>query len=391
MRTPTCIFALLGLTSIAAAQSEVVGVNIRLNESFKSETVDFVNNYTILGGETRNLYGIDFNADSTILYGIDDATFEIVTIDPDLGVSTPTGVFATGLPDGLTGLTAAADGTTWYVSEYDGFDSWLSVGDIVTGVFTRVGTVPMSDGIVIDIAINAAGDLYGMSISTDSLLSIDTATGIGTDIGPTGLASNFAQGMDFDPVSGELYAAIYTGGGTGQWSTLDLTTGLATQLEDTLPLNAEMEIAIREIDLSVGSNYCAAAVNSTGVSAEISAAGSDVVMDNDLTLTASSLPTNAFGFFIVSSTQGFVMMPGGSSGNLCIVGDIGRYVGAGQIQNSGAAGAFSLAVDLTMIPQPMGAVSTNAGDTWNFQTWFRDSSPGGPTSNFTNGLEILFQ
>ena len=256
MRTPTYVLTLLGMTSIAAAQSEVAGIDIRSDQLFVSQTVDFVSNFTTLGPDSRFLFGIDFNADSTVLYGIDDDTLEIVTIDLDLGVTTPTGVLASGLPNGLTGMTAASDGTTWYVSEFDGTDSYLLIGDITTGVFTRVGTVPITTGAVVDIAINTAGDLYAMSVSTDTLLSVDTTTGIGTTIGPTGFNTLFAQGMDFDPVSGDLYAAIYTGGGSGYFSIFDLTTGMATALEDTMPLNAEMEIAIREIDTSIGTNYC---------------------------------------------------------------------------------------------------------------------------------------
>ena len=392
MRTPTCIFALLGLSSIAAAQSEVIGINIRGDESFRSETVDFVNNYTVLGIETRSLFGIDWNADATILYGIDDTSFEVVTIDPVMGISTPTGVLAAGLPDGLTGLTAAADGTTWYVSEYDGTDSFLAVGDITTGVFARVGTAPMDPGLVIDIAIDASGNLFGLTLGGDSLISIDTVTGLGTTIGPIGLNANFAQGMDFDPVSGDLYAAVYTGGGTGKFCTLDLITGIANQLEDTFVLNAEMEIAIREVPTtSVGMSYCATVINSTGAAGELTGVGSTAVMNNNLLLTASNLPANAFGFLLVSSDQGFVMMPGGSSGNLCLSGGIGRYVGPGQIMNSGMGGTFSLTADLTMIPQPNGFVGTASGDTWNFQAWFRDSGPTGTSSNLTNGLEIMFQ
>ncbi len=391
MKSPTCILALLGLTSIAAAQSQVVGVDVRQNQSFMSETVDFVPNWTNLAAETRNLYGLDWNADSTVLYAIDDASLEIVTIDPVLGISTPTGAFLQGSPDGLTGLTAASDGTTWYLSEYDGVDTYLLSGDITTGVFARVSAMPIQSGIVIDIAINDAGDLYGLQIGTDSLVSIDTTTGVGTTIGPIGLNANFAQGMDFDPATGDLYAAVYTGGGTGMFCTLDLTTGLANQLEDTFSLNAEMEIAIREISTEIGSPYCMAALNSTGVAAEISGDGSTVVADNDVTLTASSLPSNAFGFFIASTQQGFVMNPGGSSGNLCLSGAIGRYVGPGQIQNSGPGGAFSLLIDLTAIPQPNGAVMASPGDIWNFQAWYRDSGPTGATSNFTPGLEIMFQ
>ncbi len=143
-------------------------------------------------------------------------------------------------------------------------------------------------------------------------------------------------------------------------------------------------------DGSIGIAYCTAVVNSTGVAGELSAAGSLTVADNDVTLTASSLPTTAFGFFIVSMDQGFVMNPGGSTGNLCVAGSVGRYVGPGQIQNSGGSGSFSLALDLTAVPQPTGAVAAVAGDTWNFQTWFRDSGPMGATSNFTRGLEVNF-
>ncbi|MEM8711579.1 MAG: hypothetical protein AAGG01_11545, partial [Planctomycetota bacterium] len=104
----------------------------------------------------------------------------------------------------------------------------------------------------------------------------------------------------------------------------------------------------------IGMNYCMANANSTGVAGAIGAEGSTLVADNDITLTASSLPMNAFGFFITSRTQGFTQNPGGSSGNLCLSGETGRYVGSGQIQNTGMAGAFSLTIDLTMIPQPTG-------------------------------------
>ena len=141
---------------------------------------------------------------------------------------------------------------------------------------------------------------------------------------------------------------------------------------------------------SLGTPYCTGANNSTGVPAELSADGTATVAINDVTLTASDLPTSSFGFFLTSLTQGFVMNPGGSSGNLCLGGAIGRFVGPGQIQNSGAMGEFSLMLDLTQHPTPTGFVAVAAGDTWNFQAWYRDTSMGAATSNFTNGLEIDF-
>ena len=141
-----------------------------------------------------------------------------------------------------------------------------------------------------------------------------------------------------------------------------------------------------------GINYCGpAVVNSTGNSATMSASGSASVMSNDLTLEANDMPNNAFGFFLTSMTQGFSPMPGGSAGNLCLGGSIGRFVGAGQIQNSGATGSISLLTNNSQWPTPGGLVQVNAGETWNCQAWFRDMSPaGGATSNFTDGLEITF-
>ncbi|MEM1452011.1 MAG: hypothetical protein AAGI22_23080 [Planctomycetota bacterium] len=144
-------------------------------------------------------------------------------------------------------------------------------------------------------------------------------------------------------------------------------------------------------DGSIGTNYCSANPNSTGTTSKISAVGSASVADNSVTLFASDLPLNATTYFLTSMTQDFVMNPGGSQGNLCVGGAIGRYVGPGQVLNSGAAGEASLVLDLTQTPQPTGFVSIQPGETWNFQGWHRDSLMGSATSNFTDGLEILFQ
>ena len=141
----------------------------------------------------------------------------------------------------------------------------------------------------------------------------------------------------------------------------------------------------------LGTSYCTPAVaNSTGNPAVFSASGSASVAANNLVLQANDLPNNAFGFFLTSLSQGFVPNAGGSQGNLCLGGSIGRYVGPGQIQNSGLTGSISLAVNLAQHPTPVGPVSVAAGETWNFQAWFRDSVGGVATSNFTDGYEIDF-
>ena len=140
----------------------------------------------------------------------------------------------------------------------------------------------------------------------------------------------------------------------------------------------------------VGVNYCSATPNSTGATATIAGSGSASVAQNDLTLASASLPQNAAAYFLCSRSRGFVPNPGGSAGNLCLGGAIGRRVG-GAIVSSGTAGAVSVLADLTALPQPGGAVVVQAGETWNFQCWYRDSLAGGAaTSNFSDGLLVLF-
>ena len=142
----------------------------------------------------------------------------------------------------------------------------------------------------------------------------------------------------------------------------------------------------------IGNRYCTPAIaNSTGQPALIRAAGSSQVSNNNLTLTAEALPLNAFGFFLTSRTQGAVNQPGGSQGRLCLGGAIGRYVGPGQIKNSGTTGSFALLLNLNATPQPSGSVAVVPGETWNFTAWYRDAVGGAATSNFTDGLAVTFQ
>jgi len=146
-----------------------------------------------------------------------------------------------------------------------------------------------------------------------------------------------------------------------------------------------MNLIIDGPDDSIGNSYCGPAVNnSTGQPGVISGTGSEVVADNDVTLHAMQLPNNQFGYFLTSQTTGYILNPGGSQGNLCLSGTMGRY--SSDVQSSGSMGAFSLKIDLTDMPAPVQS-QVLPGETWNFTTWYRDS---GGNSNFTNGLQIDF-
>lgn len=132
------------------------------------------------------------------------------------------------------------------------------------------------------------------------------------------------------------------------------------------------------------------AANSTGEQGTLVAGGSTSIIDNDLTLIAGTLPMNRFGYFLASQANVVTQNPGGSLGNLCLSGNIGRFVGPGQVQNSGASGTISLTVDLNAIPSPTGFVSVMPGDTWYFQLWHRDINPT-LGSNFTDSARVQFQ
>jgi len=142
-----------------------------------------------------------------------------------------------------------------------------------------------------------------------------------------------------------------------------------------------------EDDCDLGSRYCDPAVtNSSGNPAAMLVDGSVVASDNDFLLVCVDMPTNQYAYFLTSQTQGFVAQPGGSQGNLCLGGEIGRF--SSQIQNSGIFGTVGISVDLTALPlTPPHAVAP--GETWSFQCWFRDVNPT-PTSNFSDGFSVTF-
>jgi len=91
---------------------------------------------------------------------------------------------------------------------------------------------------IIDIAINAAGEMYGVDIINDNLIQIDPATGAGTVIGSIGFSANYAQGMDFEEESGVLYLAAYSS--QGELRIADPATG-NTVLVGAFPGGAETD------------------------------------------------------------------------------------------------------------------------------------------------------
>jgi hypothetical protein len=121
-------------------------------------------------------------------------------------------------------MTASNDGTL-YASGTTCGSSTLYTIDPDDGTVTPVGPITNAP-CIIDIAINANGEMYGVEIVNDVLVQIDPATGAGTVIGSVGINANYAQGMDFEDESGILFWASYSV--SGELRIIDPTTGAST-------------------------------------------------------------------------------------------------------------------------------------------------------------------
>jgi hypothetical protein len=162
--------------------------------------------------------------DYSQMYVIDYYLNQLHTLDTATGADTTVGACNPVSGQVWTGATGTGGGTL-YASSTDGSTSYLYTVNTGTGAATAVGQIT-NGPTIIDIAINADGEMYGVDIAIDSLLQINPATGAGTVIGSIGFDADFAQSMDFEEVSGVLYLAAYNvGTSQGELRTANTGTG----------------------------------------------------------------------------------------------------------------------------------------------------------------------
>ncbi|MEL6428912.1 MAG: integrin alpha [Planctomycetota bacterium] len=157
---------------------------------------------------------------------------------------------------------------------------------------------------------------------------------------------------------------------------------------DTPTIGNAGRVTIHSPQPPIGTVYCSpATVGSSGRAATIRAYGSTDPLDNCLTLTVSGFVPGEFGYFVVGDGPASVVPPN-TIGTLCVGGTtLGRFNRAEQFVR-GPGG--SLGVDLSALPT-IPTRSVQPGETWYFQCWFRDRTPGGaPTSNFSEAVAIGF-
>jgi hypothetical protein len=221
-----------------------------VSDNFVSHVLNDFPGQTVIGPNARPFFAMDFDETATTLYAIDNTTRELGTYNLATGAFTPIAV-VTGIPaaDNISGLTIDPRTGVAYVSGVQAAGMTLYTMNLATAVATPIGSDPTVP-LMIDIAIGPQGIMYGHEIGTDMIYTIDTSTGAATAVGPTGVNSNFAQGMDFDNIDGTLYAYTYQGGGANVYGTIDLATGALTPLASSNP-QGEFEGATQTVGLFV--------------------------------------------------------------------------------------------------------------------------------------------
>lgn len=163
--------------------------------------------YYVADYYNKNLYVANFSTNS----------FNLVAPITDI----PSGQF-------ITGMTFYSPTSIMYFSTTNAITSYLYKLNLTTGALTTIGHITNAPGII-DIAINSDGELFGVDIVNDNLVSINRTTGEGIAIGPTGINSNYAQGLDFDDATGTLYWAAYNIGlGRAEFREINTSTGNST-------------------------------------------------------------------------------------------------------------------------------------------------------------------
>jgi len=163
-----------------------------------------------------------------------------------------------------TGLAAAPDGTL-FASSSSGSASKLYTINPANGAYTLVGSIT-NGGLIIGIAINAAGDMYGVDIAADTLVRIDKTTGAGTVVGSIGFNANYAQDLAFDKQHDVLYLAAYNNATSrGELRVADTTTGNTTLIGQFAA--TDMEVDGFETMTSGGLSWARVATNAGAIAA----------------------------------------------------------------------------------------------------------------------------
>ncbi|MDP8287995.1 MAG: carboxypeptidase regulatory-like domain-containing protein, partial [Candidatus Electryonea clarkiae] len=174
-------------------------------------------------------YAGEFGPDNdTHMYFFDNDTQNLIYVEMATGTVTTIG------PTGIGSTTEfmndmACDRTTGTM--YGVFNNSIYTVDLATGACTLVGAIGNTGGMMIAIAVDGNGDMWGHDLGLDEIWTIDKATGTGMSVGSTGFDANYAQSMAWDPLTNIVYLAAFNGTNFYyELRTVDLTTGATALL-----------------------------------------------------------------------------------------------------------------------------------------------------------------
>ena len=174
-----------------------------------------------------------------------DATYYIIKwpedifarVDIETGIATDIGPI-TG-SDGYmwTGISCDKSTGIMYAVETYIDTTKLYTIDLATGTPTLIGVNEIPS--VIDIAVDGEGIIWGYSVTTDYMYTIDPATAVGTMVGPIGFDATCAQGMSWDPETDQVYLTAALSTMVGEFRVLNRETGHCAYV-GPLPNNDEV-------------------------------------------------------------------------------------------------------------------------------------------------------
>jgi len=131
-------------------------------------------------------------------------------------------------------------------------------------------------------------------------------------------------------------------------------------------------------------------LNSAGMVALLTGSGTTSVAADDLVLTTTQLPVNAFAMTFMGFQGGSTTF---GNGSLCVSAPGSKLFRYKPAQNSDAGGSISLGPGIVNYSQWFAVDGGNVlpGSTWYFQTYYRDT--GGQCNsnfNFSNALRVDF-
>lgn len=221
--------------AIKLSGSIAYGHEVYPDDAFISLSTDDPANYKSSIAVTDYLtYAGDFGkGDESKMYIVDRNTSQLLTLNVETGATTvvgPTLLFADLACDKATG--------TMYGALFADPISILYTIDLESGTATKVGS--LGEGLMISIACDGNGDLWGFEIDNDNIFKIDPETAARELVGSAGFDGKYAQSMAWDPITDIVYLAAFNDvSDAGELRVLDRKTG-ATELIGPFPGNAEV-------------------------------------------------------------------------------------------------------------------------------------------------------